>query len=51
MKKVLFAAMLLLLCLPLAAGRIVTDTVKSQILSADVVMNVYLPDGFGKNES
>ena len=37
--------------LPSMAGRIVTDTVKSQILSADVPCNVYLPDGFGKNDS
>ena len=51
MKKNLFAALLLLLCLPVTAGRIVTDTVKSKILSADVPCNVYLPDGFGRNES
>ncbi|MBO4549975.1 MAG: esterase family protein, partial [Bacteroidaceae bacterium] len=51
MKKTVIAALSLLLCLPLAAGRIVTDTVKSKILSSDVVMNVYLPDGFGKNEA
>ena len=36
----------MLLSLPSLAGRIVTDTVKSQILSADVTYNVYLPDGF-----
>ena len=46
-KKTLLAALLLLLfCLPMAAGRIVTDTVRSQILSAEVPLNVYLPDGF-----
>ena len=52
MKKFLmtFAALLLLLCLPMKAGRIVTDTVHSQILNADVPCNVYLPDGFGRNE-
>ena len=36
----------MLLSLPSLAGRIVTDTVKSQILSADVPLNVYLPDGY-----
>ena len=42
-KKTLFAALLLLqFCLPMAAGRIVTDTVRSQILSAEVPLNVYL---------
>lgn len=46
MKKAIFAALLLVLCLPVAAGRIVTDTVHSVILSADVPCNVYLPDGF-----
>ena len=50
MKKTLFAALLLLFCLPMMAGSIVTDTVKSQILGADVVCNVYLPNGFGKEE-
>ena len=49
MKKTLFAALLLMLSLPSVAGRIVTDTVKSQILSADVPLNVYLPDGFNKS--
>lgn len=50
MKKNLLAALLLLvLCLPVAAGRIVTDTVSSRILSADVPLNVYLPDGFDKS--
>ena len=50
MKKLPFAALLLLFCLPTIAGRIVTDTVKSKILSADVPCNVYLPDGFGKDK-
>ena len=36
----------MLLCLPSLAGRIVTDTLKSRILSAEVAYNVYLPDGF-----
>jgi S-formylglutathione hydrolase FrmB len=50
MKKLPFAALLLLFCLPTIAGRIVTDTVKSKILSVDVPCNVYLPDGFGKDK-
>ena len=50
MKKLPFAALLLLFCLPTIAGRIVTDTVKSKILSADVPCNVYLPDGFGNDK-
>lgn len=50
MKKLSFAALLLLLCLPSVAGRVVTDTVKSKILSADVPYNVYLPDGFGNDK-
>ena len=50
MKKLPFAALLLLFCLPTIAGRIVTDTVKSKILSTDVPCNVYLPDGFGKDK-
>ena len=51
MKKNVIAALLLMLCLPMAAGGIVTDTVKSKILSADVPLNVYLPDGFDKHTS
>ena len=49
MKRYVFAALLLLLCLPMLAGRIVTDTVRSQVLGADVPYNVYLPDGFDQN--
>ena len=51
MRKNMLAALLLLLCLPMMAGRIVTDTVHSQILGTDVPCNVYLPDGFGRNEA
>ena len=43
--------LLLLLSLPSTAGRIVTDTVRSKVLGADVPCNVYLPDGFDKNTS
>ena len=49
MRRCVFAALLLLLCLPILAGRIVTDTVRSQVLGADVPFNVYLPDGFDQN--
>lgn len=49
MKKTMLAALLLMLCLPMTAGRIVTDTVHSQVLGADVSYNVYLPDGFGRD--
>ena len=49
MRRCVFAALLLLLCLPMLAGRIVTDTVRSQVLGADVPFNVYLPDGFDQN--
>jgi len=49
MKNHVLATLLLLLCLPVSAGRIVTDTVKSQILSSEVIYNVYLPDGFSKS--
>lgn len=51
MKKILFAALLLCFGLPTMAGRIVTDTVSSRVLGVDVPLNVYLPDGFGKNEA
>lgn len=46
MKKLMLAALLLLPFLPAMAGRIVTDTVRSQVLGADVPCNVYLPDGY-----
>ena len=43
---------LFLLSLPaaltLTAGNIVTDTIHSKVLGADVCYNVYLPSGFGK---
>ena len=46
MKNTLLVALLLMLRLPVSAGKIVTDTIHSQILGADVPCNVYLPDGF-----
>ena len=49
MKKFLPLVLLLLAALPAKAGKIVTDTLWSEILGADVVYNVYLPDGFSKS--
>ena len=46
----------LLLCLALLpafsahAGKVVTDSLQSRILNAQVKFNVYLPDGFGQEE-
>ena len=41
--------LLVLSAMPARAGKIVTDTLRSNILGADVVYNVYLPDGFSKS--
>ena len=50
MKKILFAALLLVLSLPAVAGKIVTDTFESKILGASVTCNIYLPDGFEQSD-
>ena len=50
MKKFLPLVLLLLAALPAKAGKIVTDTLRSEILGADVVYNVYLPDGFSESD-
>lgn len=42
--------LLALQCVAASAGRVHTDSVKSQVLGAWVKYNVYLPDGFGKAE-
>ena len=42
--------MLLLPAFSLKAGKIITDSVQSQILGTEVKYNVYLPDGFDKSE-
>ena len=42
--------LLALQCVVASAGRVRTDSVKSQVLGAWVKYNVYLPDGFGKAE-
>ena len=50
MRRILIASLVLLI-LPVIsakAGKIVTDSVKSQILGTEVKYNVYLPDGFDK---
>ena len=36
--------------LSLQAGKVVSDTIRSEILKSDVMYNVYLPDGFGQGE-
>ena len=43
----------IVLALPLSAGaasKIVTDSLRSQILDSQVKFNVYLPDGYGKTD-
>ena len=51
MKKILSLTFILLLlpALTVKAGKIVTDSLRSQILGAEVKYNVYLPDGFDKS--
>ena len=49
MKRILAFVLLSLALIPARAGKIVTDTLRSDILGADVVYNVYLPDGFSKS--
>lgn len=49
MKKNLLKALLFIISLPAFAGRIVTDSVHSEILGTNVLYNVYLPDGFGQS--
>lgn len=52
MRKIISALSVLLLlpAFSLKAGKIITDSVQSQILGAEVKYNVYLPDGFDKSE-
>lgn len=51
MKKILSLAFILFVlpALSAKAGKIVTDSLRSQILGAEVKYNVYLPDGFDKS--
>ena len=46
MKKFCLIALLALAFLPLRAGKIVTDSLRSQILGAEVTYNVYLPEDY-----
>ena len=49
MKKNLLLMLILLLPVwPVQAGKIVTDSLRSEILNATVKYNVYLPDGFAE---
>ena len=48
MKKLSLILLLSLAFCPLFAGKIVTDSISSKILGADVSFNVYLPDGFAE---
>ena len=52
MKRILSLSTILLLlpAINVLAGKIVTDSLKSDILGATVKYNVYLPDGFDKTE-
>ncbi|MBQ4286143.1 MAG: esterase family protein, partial [Bacteroidales bacterium] len=49
MKKILLAAMAILVFLPARAGKVVTDSIRSKVLGADVTYNIYLPDGYGES--
>ena len=49
-KKVFLMLLLLLQWGGASAGRVLTDSVQSQVLGTWVRFNVYLPDGFDKNE-
>lgn len=50
MKKAILAAAVVLLSFTANAGKIITDTVHSTILGADISYNVYVPDGFDKSD-
>ncbi len=49
MKKILLAALAILVFLPARAGKVVTDSIRSKVLGADVTYNIYLPDGYGES--
>ena len=51
MKKVVILLCLALLPFSARAGKVVTDSLQSTILGAQVKYNVYLPDGFGQTEN
>ncbi|MBR4438081.1 MAG: esterase family protein, partial [Bacteroidales bacterium] len=51
MKKI-FLPLIMLLCSVIGAnaGKIVTDSIKSNILNFTIKYNVYLPDGFDQSD-
>jgi len=51
MKKILFIAAALAVSSALQAGRVLTDSIKSEVLGAWVKYNVYVPDGFQQNDA
>ena len=50
MKRIVLLMLLCLAGLPLRAGKVVTDSLESNILKTTVKFNVYLPDGFKDKE-
>lgn len=52
MKKIITMAIAasLLAVQPAKAGKIVTDSIQSKVLSATVKFNIYLPDGFNRSD-
>ena len=48
MKKVILFFCLAMLSISARAGKVVTDSLQSNVLGAQVKYNVYLPDGFGQ---
>ncbi len=52
MKKISLAILLAIVAaMPLNAGKVVTDSLSSAILGQDVKFNVYLPDGFDRQDA
>ena len=50
MKKVILFFCLAMLSISARAGKVVTDSLQSNVLGVQVKYNVYLPDGFGQTE-
>ena len=49
MKKIILAILSCVMFGNAFAGRIITDSIKSKVLGAQVKFNVYVPDGFDKS--
>lgn len=49
MKKMFAMAAALMVCVAVQAGRVLTDSIRSQVLGEWVKFNVYVPDGFDRN--